>query len=126
MMCFSAALGPRVVFSTMGGAVAHAPARSPTAITPSARRVRAILALLLADHTRSTRTRAPYPDQLPSPPGQAPRPAAAGAQGPPRAAAAGRSISGGPGSDPPRGRRTTPPRYQPSRLLRKPNGTPKA
>src|SRR5258705_784288 len=127
-MCISAAMGPRVVFSTTGGADAHAPARSPIAITPTVRRLRAILDLLLVDHhgPRSTQTRARCRDPPPGPPDRAPRRARAAPREPPRAAAAGRSAAGAPGSDRLRGRRTTPPRYQPSRLLRKPNGTPTA
>src|SRR5262249_32889982 len=41
-MCISAAMGPRVVFSTTGCAAAHAPARSPAAMSPAGRSTRAI------------------------------------------------------------------------------------
>src|SRR5215471_12857489 len=41
-MCISAAMGPRVVFSTTGCAAAHAPAMSPTAMSPAVRRTRAL------------------------------------------------------------------------------------
>src|SRR4029453_12267821 len=75
---------------------------------------------------RSAPTRARCHDPPRVPPARAARPARAAPRVPLRAAAAGRSASGAPGSDRLRDRRTTPPRYQPSRLLRKPNGTPTA